>query len=639
MPNKAPEGESKEESRGSYPMPDKAHYAAAKGFAAMHHGKDSAQYRAVVRKAKSMGYEKAAAPTKALLKAALDFPSGPAPGIQSALDKGISGVPPAVALQALAPKLSALPIGAALLQAAERAGKPNLGATLLDSLYGDEPKPGHTRPLPRLLHGVGDPPKRAPVGPDSKSAALLKCAAALTKQALVGSSSTSWLMPPAPGFGSTIGVDPSVAAADVAAVEDDTPRGMPAGNVPDYHANARQLNAARLKAWRGTAKQPGLRDTAQADYDKRYQDELKRTGNVRNPIRAQKLMGLWEAQNKIRAPRDMDQYYRGLDAEAQRILRNKNVGPGGKPMYPQEQYDRLVAMNRDFTLGSGLDVNGQPLPEAERVALRDSGNPNAFDPRDPQYRRSPMPAVNRPAFATTSGTTFAPAGRGVGLGANGAPLPPPVTPTTGPGAPKTVAPPVQPRTPPLRNAVLRPGEEILDQPPLTPFNPANDPGAVDLLGHAANLTRPAPAARPTSGDRLSRPVGGTATRQPGPGRIPQVTREPEYGGATTSWSEPVPRPPAETPVLIAPVVKTEQEPPKPKNAVPAWQARAEEAGVMPRTGDYRGSALRLPNIPPVTPQPQIAPAPMTQFKPLPTMTPPKLPSVPRAPRAPQLPEA
>ncbi len=36
---------------GAYPMPDKQHAAAAKGFAAMHHGKGSAVYKKVAAKA------------------------------------------------------------------------------------------------------------------------------------------------------------------------------------------------------------------------------------------------------------------------------------------------------------------------------------------------------------------------------------------------------------------------------------------------------------------------------------------------------------------------------------------------------------------------------------------------------------
>ena len=41
---------------GSYPMPDARHAAAAKGFAAMHHGKDSSVYKQVAAKARSLGF-------------------------------------------------------------------------------------------------------------------------------------------------------------------------------------------------------------------------------------------------------------------------------------------------------------------------------------------------------------------------------------------------------------------------------------------------------------------------------------------------------------------------------------------------------------------------------------------------------
>ena len=49
LPGKHPKGHA--ETKGKYPMPDKAHERAALGFAAMHHGKDSAEYKAVARKA------------------------------------------------------------------------------------------------------------------------------------------------------------------------------------------------------------------------------------------------------------------------------------------------------------------------------------------------------------------------------------------------------------------------------------------------------------------------------------------------------------------------------------------------------------------------------------------------------------
>lgn len=58
---KAPEGESKREAKGKYPMPDAQHAASAKGFAAMHHGKGSAEYKRVAAKANSLGYGKSAA--------------------------------------------------------------------------------------------------------------------------------------------------------------------------------------------------------------------------------------------------------------------------------------------------------------------------------------------------------------------------------------------------------------------------------------------------------------------------------------------------------------------------------------------------------------------------------------------------
>ena len=41
---------------GSYPMPNQAHANSAIGFAALNHGKNSAIYRKVVAKAKSLGY-------------------------------------------------------------------------------------------------------------------------------------------------------------------------------------------------------------------------------------------------------------------------------------------------------------------------------------------------------------------------------------------------------------------------------------------------------------------------------------------------------------------------------------------------------------------------------------------------------
>lgn len=43
---------------GSYPMPDQAHARAAVGFAAMHHGKNSAFTKRIRAKAKSLGYLK-----------------------------------------------------------------------------------------------------------------------------------------------------------------------------------------------------------------------------------------------------------------------------------------------------------------------------------------------------------------------------------------------------------------------------------------------------------------------------------------------------------------------------------------------------------------------------------------------------
>jgi hypothetical protein len=43
---------------GSYPMPDKKHAAAAVGFAAMHHGKNSEFTKKIRAKAKSLGYGK-----------------------------------------------------------------------------------------------------------------------------------------------------------------------------------------------------------------------------------------------------------------------------------------------------------------------------------------------------------------------------------------------------------------------------------------------------------------------------------------------------------------------------------------------------------------------------------------------------
>jgi hypothetical protein len=43
---------------GSYPMPDAKHAKAAVGFAAMHHGKNSAFTKKIRAKAKSLGYLK-----------------------------------------------------------------------------------------------------------------------------------------------------------------------------------------------------------------------------------------------------------------------------------------------------------------------------------------------------------------------------------------------------------------------------------------------------------------------------------------------------------------------------------------------------------------------------------------------------
>jgi len=63
--SKAPKGTSKSEAKGKYPVPDKQHARSALGFAAMHHGKGSAEYQAVKAKGKSkfgdMGKESAAA--------------------------------------------------------------------------------------------------------------------------------------------------------------------------------------------------------------------------------------------------------------------------------------------------------------------------------------------------------------------------------------------------------------------------------------------------------------------------------------------------------------------------------------------------------------------------------------------------
>ncbi len=41
---------------GSYPMPDKKHAAAAVGFAAMHHGKNSSFTKKIRAKAKRLGF-------------------------------------------------------------------------------------------------------------------------------------------------------------------------------------------------------------------------------------------------------------------------------------------------------------------------------------------------------------------------------------------------------------------------------------------------------------------------------------------------------------------------------------------------------------------------------------------------------
>lgn len=47
MPASKPEGSSRQEAKGKYPIPDKAHARAAEGFCAMHHGAGSAECRAV----------------------------------------------------------------------------------------------------------------------------------------------------------------------------------------------------------------------------------------------------------------------------------------------------------------------------------------------------------------------------------------------------------------------------------------------------------------------------------------------------------------------------------------------------------------------------------------------------------------
>ena len=54
--SRAPKGQDKEEAKGKYPMMDMVHARSAMGFAAMHHGKDSAEYRRVVAKARQLGY-------------------------------------------------------------------------------------------------------------------------------------------------------------------------------------------------------------------------------------------------------------------------------------------------------------------------------------------------------------------------------------------------------------------------------------------------------------------------------------------------------------------------------------------------------------------------------------------------------
>jgi len=86
LPNKHPQGHS--EAKGKYPMPDKKHMRAALGFAAMHHGKGSAEYKAVERKA----HEKfAEAFERGFLKAALESASSPAPlKAQAPAPSGIS---------------------------------------------------------------------------------------------------------------------------------------------------------------------------------------------------------------------------------------------------------------------------------------------------------------------------------------------------------------------------------------------------------------------------------------------------------------------------------------------------------------------------------------------------------------------
>lgn len=56
VPKKEETFPSKHGKEGAYPMPDAKHAASAKGFAALNHGKNSATYKKVAAKAKSLGY-------------------------------------------------------------------------------------------------------------------------------------------------------------------------------------------------------------------------------------------------------------------------------------------------------------------------------------------------------------------------------------------------------------------------------------------------------------------------------------------------------------------------------------------------------------------------------------------------------
>lgn len=147
---RSPKGESKAAAKGKYPMPDAAHARAALGFAAMHHGKDSAEYRRVHAKAQSLGYAKQAG--------LLDLPRERVlPGVVAGMiGARAAGSAPLVAIINAIARGNAAPEGQRLaegLRGGVTGGSTMLGAGLGGALGGLLPValPESTPPVARAL--------------------------------------------------------------------------------------------------------------------------------------------------------------------------------------------------------------------------------------------------------------------------------------------------------------------------------------------------------------------------------------------------------------------------------------------------------------------------------------------------------